>query len=346
LLQKTTHDITPKYVDGLGLNGEETYGEFKTYHFDFLGSTVATTDESAHITAPFKYDTYGKMTEHIGNNFVILGYNGRDGVVTDRNGLLYMRARYYSPDMRRFINADILHGEISNAVTLNRYAYANGNPVSNTDPFGLAAEERAATNDDLSPVLTAEWEAFLDEYFAGRTTTDILINDDMRDALYQSLRNAIETAKRPNNIGKGTWAKQVAKDLQWVDDVFGASSKLAKGLKAAPWVGVAVDTVVGVIENRKNDVDWWRTGTDAVVDAGYGAATAGVSIWAGTKIGGAIGTAVSPGVGTAVGIGVGFVISGVSYLISDVIKINGKSIVDWGKEGLDWVVDGIRGWCD
>lgn len=116
--------------------------------------------------------------------------------------------------------------------------------------------------------------------------------------------------------------------------------------KAAPWVGVAVDTVVGVIENRKNDVDWWRTGTDAVVDAGYGAATAGVSIWAGTKIGGAIGTAVSPGVGTAVGIGVGFVISGVSYLISDVIKINGKSIVDWGKEGLDWVVDGIRGWFD
>jgi len=73
-----------------------------------------------------------------GTSDIIFGYNGRDGVVTDTNGLCYMRARYYSPDMRRFINADIIAGKISNAVTLNRYAYANGNPVSNVDPFGLA----------------------------------------------------------------------------------------------------------------------------------------------------------------------------------------------------------------
>ena len=68
---------------------------------------------------------------------MIFGYNGRDGVVTDTNGLFYMRARYYSPEMRRFINADIVAGEISNAITLNRFAYANGNPVSFVDPFGL-----------------------------------------------------------------------------------------------------------------------------------------------------------------------------------------------------------------
>ena len=71
---------------------------------------------------------------------MVFGYNGRDGVITDANGLLYMRARYYSPELRRFINADIVPGEISNAITLNRYAYANGNPVSNIDPFGLSAE--------------------------------------------------------------------------------------------------------------------------------------------------------------------------------------------------------------
>ena len=67
-------------------------------------------------------------------------YNGRDGVVTDKNGLIYMRARYYLPDMKRFVNADIVAGSISNAVTLNRFAYANGNPVSLIDPFGLSAE--------------------------------------------------------------------------------------------------------------------------------------------------------------------------------------------------------------
>ena len=61
-------------------------------------------------------------------------------VITDGNGLIYMRVRYYSPDMRRFINADIVAGAISNAVTLNRFAYANGNPVSFVDPFGLSSK--------------------------------------------------------------------------------------------------------------------------------------------------------------------------------------------------------------
>ena len=62
--------------------------------------------------------------------------NGSDGVVTDGNVLIYMRARYYSSQMRRFVNADIVAGSISNAITLNRFAYANGNPVSFVDPFG------------------------------------------------------------------------------------------------------------------------------------------------------------------------------------------------------------------
>ena len=69
---------------------------------------------------------------------MIFGYNGRDGVITDANGLLYMRARYYSPELRRFINADIVPGEISDSTSLNRYAYVNGNPVSNIDPLGLS----------------------------------------------------------------------------------------------------------------------------------------------------------------------------------------------------------------
>ena len=140
LLTKTTNGNTTKYVYGLGLIGEEKCGEFKTYHFDFRGSTVAITDINGEIIDTFMYDTYGNLTEHVGNSFVIFGYNGRDGVVTDRNGLIYMRARYYSPELRRFANADILAGEISNPITLNRYAYANGNPVSLVDPLGLAAE--------------------------------------------------------------------------------------------------------------------------------------------------------------------------------------------------------------
>ena len=157
LLQKTTNGITTKYVYGRGLIGEEKQGCFKTYHFDYRGSTVAITDACGHITDTFAYDTYGKLISRTGSSFVIFGYNGRDGVVTDKNGLIYMRARYYSPELRRFVNADVVPGEISNAVTLNRYAYANGNPVSNVDPFGLSAEREGAnsSNDFWSWLQTA-----------------------------------------------------------------------------------------------------------------------------------------------------------------------------------------------
>ncbi len=147
LLCKTTNGITTKYIYGRGLIGEEKQGCFKTYHFDSRGSTIAITDASGNITDTFAYDTYGKCISHTGNSFVIFGYNGRDGVVTDKNGLIYMRARYYSPAMKRFINADIVAGQISNAITLNRFTYANGNPVSFVDPFGLTADTRWNEND-------------------------------------------------------------------------------------------------------------------------------------------------------------------------------------------------------
>ena len=136
------------YLYGLGLVGECKYDDldFKTYHFDYRGSTVAITDNTGNITDTFEYDTYGKQTARTGSTDTPFRYNGRDGVMTEYNGLLYMRARYYNPDMRRFISADILPGGIDNAVTLNRYAYANANPVTNIDPFGLCAERGQINN--------------------------------------------------------------------------------------------------------------------------------------------------------------------------------------------------------
>ena len=155
LLCKTTNNVVTKYVYGKGLIGEEVNNAFKTYHFDARGSTIAITDASGNITDTFAYDTYGKLISRTGTSKVIFGYNGRDGVVTDDNGLIYMRARYYSPEMKRFVNADIVAGKLSNAITLNRFAYANGNPVSFVDPFGLSAERgnTASTSHVYGPTL-------------------------------------------------------------------------------------------------------------------------------------------------------------------------------------------------
>ena len=59
-------------------------------------------------------------------------------MVTDENGLYYMRARYYNVDIKRFINQDVVEGSIATSPSLNQYAYCQGNPVKLTDPFGLS----------------------------------------------------------------------------------------------------------------------------------------------------------------------------------------------------------------
>jgi hypothetical protein len=57
--------------------------------------------------------------------------------MTDASGLLYMRARYYNPNICRFVNPD----PAGFAGGLNWYAFADGNPISLLDPFGLGAIE-------------------------------------------------------------------------------------------------------------------------------------------------------------------------------------------------------------
>ena len=63
------------------------------------------------------------------------------GVMTDNNGLYYMRARFYSPEIKRFVNQDILLGFVADGQTPNRYAYVTGQPVSYIDLFGLEKVE-------------------------------------------------------------------------------------------------------------------------------------------------------------------------------------------------------------
>jgi len=49
------------YVYGLGLIGQETGGEYSSYHFDYRGSTIALTDETGQVTERFEYSPYGLL---------------------------------------------------------------------------------------------------------------------------------------------------------------------------------------------------------------------------------------------------------------------------------------------
>jgi len=132
------------------LIGQEKDGEYLSYHFDFRGSTVALSDSSGAVVEKFQYSPFGVLVKGNASKTPFL-FNGMYGVMTDENGLLYMRARFYSPEIRRFVNRDVLLGGIADGQTLNRFAFVGGKPVSFVDPFGL--ERQAVLTMDEVEVL-------------------------------------------------------------------------------------------------------------------------------------------------------------------------------------------------
>lgn len=60
----------------------------------------------------------------------------------DESGLLYRRNRYYDPNTGQFTQED----PIGIAGGLNLYGFADGDPLSHSDPFGLWCEKRGSGN--------------------------------------------------------------------------------------------------------------------------------------------------------------------------------------------------------
>ena len=61
-------------------------------------------------------------------------YTGKE---KDATGLYYYGARYYDPQIGKFITRDIIKGRKSNSQTLNLYTYCLNNPIKYIDPTGL-----------------------------------------------------------------------------------------------------------------------------------------------------------------------------------------------------------------
>jgi hypothetical protein len=97
------------------------------HHHDQIGNTVAVTDDQQRDVLWVQYDIYGAvvhaesptqrtgaapvrpeintMPDKLARALAVTPYlfSGQQGVLTDPNGLLYMRARYYHPGLRRFV---------------------------------------------------------------------------------------------------------------------------------------------------------------------------------------------------------------------------------------------------
>jgi RHS repeat-associated protein len=132
--------ITRYYIYGRGLiamvSPAQQQDQVFCYHFNAVGSTIAITDNAGAIVNSYVYDPFGKIANQHETVQQPFTFVGQYGVMTEQNGFYYMRARYYDPNVGRFISEDPIGFEGGD---VNLYAYAGNNPVMMIDPSGKAA---------------------------------------------------------------------------------------------------------------------------------------------------------------------------------------------------------------
>jgi len=107
-------------------------GRQTTQLTDQLGSVIRQITAAGTTQNTTSYSPYGEATTSGDDQGNSTEYTGREN---DDTGLYFYRARYYDPEVKRFVSED----PIGLAGGINIYAYVLGNPLSYTDPDGLMA---------------------------------------------------------------------------------------------------------------------------------------------------------------------------------------------------------------
>ena len=108
-------------------------------HTDHLGSINVITDLAGEKVSLTEYTPYGMTSKEENDPSYTeprTPYKFTGQEQDSSAGLYYYNARYYDPELGRFIQADSIVQAPYDPQTLNRYAYCRNNPVKFVDPSG------------------------------------------------------------------------------------------------------------------------------------------------------------------------------------------------------------------
>ena len=123
-------------VNVMGPDGyiSRTQGGTTSYYMkNAHGDIVRAVTESAGKTFSATYNAWGEVMDSDNGNGYPIGYAGE--FHDKESGMIYLRGRYYDPEIRRFITEDPAKDG------WNWYAYCGNNPVMFVDSWGFSYDE-------------------------------------------------------------------------------------------------------------------------------------------------------------------------------------------------------------
>ncbi len=231
-----SRQIATAQPDGLG--GER----LRHFHLDHLGSTRLITDANGQVVTENTFYPFGAYTTGAIEGSEALQFTGheRDDLGgNDAGHLDYMHARYYTPQVGRFLAIDPADDSIVPEMpqSWNRYTYAMNNPMRYRDPDGEAIE--------------TPWDALNVGLGLASLTANIASGNvggallDAAGLVYDTTATAVPGL--PGGAGTLIKASRARKLLSAADDVLEAGLKNAPVPKACFPAGTLVWTFEGQV---------------------------------------------------------------------------------------------------
>ncbi len=127
------------YIRGTNLVAKYNYrngnkSKYTYYTQNAHGDVVNLTDSTGAVTKTYKYDAFGVEKNIDNSDTNAFRYCGE--YYDTETGTIYLRARYYDPEIGRFISRDSFAGKNEDPLSLNLYTYCHNNPIAYSDPSG------------------------------------------------------------------------------------------------------------------------------------------------------------------------------------------------------------------
>jgi RHS repeat-associated protein len=178
------------------------------YHPNLVGSSTVITDSTGTEVERLSYLPFGELSpsNSSGADAVTRKFGGKEH--DDEAALVNFGARYYEPQIGRFLSADTIIPDPLNLQSHNRYSFVRNNPINRVDPSGH--DDRSAVDVSLVGIGGAAWGAGPEVAIP----VDVVIGADLVASYIYSWANP----------GGGTFndavVNAVDRAVNWVDDLF------------------------------------------------------------------------------------------------------------------------------